>query len=116
MALIIRGDGLRIPVVAGGARTGGTPIVDEGFAGVPVNTVASGAEYTMYLYGEFELTYVATAARGSVVYITDADGTLTLAAGVGKRVFGRVSKIQGDSGCPTGKMWVVLAGVAPVTG
>jgi len=94
---------------AAAAVTANTPLVEDGFAGVPITDAAIGEPYTMHIEGEFEFNYIATAAVGSLVYITAADGTLSLAAGVGKREFGKVTRIQGELGVPTGKMWVKIS-------
>jgi hypothetical protein len=106
-----KGVGDRVNITtAAAAVTRGVPVVEDGWAGIPVTSAALGAPYVLQVDGEFELDYVASAAVGDLVYITAADGTISLSGGTGKRPFGKVTQVQGDVfGTPTGKMWVRIA-------
>lgn len=119
MALNLRGSGDRVMLVATATRTSGAPTVESLFAGVPQTTAASGELFSMALTGEYEFTDPGGSSLGAVVYITDATGALTFAAGAGKRVFGRVSRLPASGGpgaVPASKMWVVINGFITVTG
>lgn len=102
-----RGVADRIDISSAAAPvTASTPVVEDGWAGVPITSAAVGEPYTMHVDGEFEFNFIATAAVGSLVYITAADGTLTIAPASGRRPFGKVTRVQGELGVATGKMWV----------
>lgn len=111
--------GKRIRIrAAAAARTGGTPVVENGFAGFPETTCAIGETYWLNIGGdgaEFEIAFISGAVLGSPVYITDATGVLAITGGTGLRLFGKVSAVPGAGNTgtfnrepATGKMWVTL--------
>jgi len=116
MALVKRGSGDRVHLTATAARTSGVPSVESGFAGVPATTAAIGEHYSHMLTGEFEFVDPGGSSLGAVVYLTDATGVLSFAAGAGKRVFGRVSRLPAGGQVPASRMWVVINGFITVTG
>lgn len=109
--------GKRLRMTAGADRTAGTPVVEGGFAGFPETTVKSGATYWLNIGGdgsEFEIAFITSAVLGSPVYIADADNTLSITSGSGKRLFAKVTAVYGASSTSTfgkepatGKMWVM---------
>lgn len=105
-----KGVGDRYTVMSAPAGyTVGVPTVAEGHAGVPLATGLTGTRYDMMTEGIFAFTAVGGVARGDLIYITAADGTLSATAGTGKRMLGKVARIPGDEGVPTGIMWVRIA-------
>jgi predicted RecA/RadA family phage recombinase len=115
MASNHRGDGDRIEVTAGANRVSGVPIVDGGFAGVPMTDCASGDRYSLALTDEWEFDDPTGSSFGAPVYITDASGVLAFAGGAGLRLFGRVSRLPAQGGVPSGKMWVIINGFITLT-
>lgn len=88
------------------AYTSGTPTVQEGYAGVPLATGLAGTSFNMMIEGEFALLKpTGTATRGNAVFINDATDALALAGGVGLRELGRITRVAGDEGVPTGYLW-----------
>lgn len=105
-----KGVGDRYTVMsAPGTYTVGLPLVAEGHAGVPLTSGLAGTRFDMMTEGIFAFAAVGGVARGDLIYITAATGALTATAGVGNRPFGKVQRIPGDEGVPTGIMWVRIA-------
>jgi hypothetical protein len=106
-----RGDLLdgRIEVTAAANRTAGVPILEQGWVGVPEVDAAQDAKYTLRISGVFEITDPGGAAtKGGAVYLTEADNTVSLSGGSGKRLVGRVTRLDDEPGVPTGKCWFLL--------
>lgn len=105
-----RGTAERIDIfTATAAVTGSTAVVEDGWAGFPVASAIIGADFVLAIEGEFEVNFIATSVVGTLVYITVATGALTIVAGSGKREFGKVTRIQGQLGTLTGKMWMKIS-------
>jgi len=117
MAKNYRGTGSVVRIKSAAATvTAGSPKVEGGFHGIVANSASTGGAYSLHISGEHEVDFVTSAVQGSTVYITDANGALTLSSGSGKRIFGKVSAVPGASNTGTylkepasGKMWVILA-------
>lgn len=75
--------------------------------GAAQTTIAVGEDFVIVCKGIVEVPYVATAAKGSPIYIDDTNDTLTLTATANVK-FGLVVEIQGQRGTPTGFMRVDL--------
>ena len=105
-----RGTADRVDIYTAAAPvTGSVPVVEDGWAGFPVFSAAAGEDYVLHVEGEFEIDFINTSVVGTVVYITAASGALSLTAGSGKREFGKVTRIQGQLGTATGKMWIKIS-------
>src|SRR4051812_9644893 len=113
------GSKFRQIVTAASARTGGSPVVEDGFAGVAEVNAAIGQRYALRRDGEFEFPTFAAAAKGANVVIA-ANGTLSVAqpgaAGAAPFQFGRVSAVPGNSNTGTateepkaGSVWVAVS-------
>lgn len=114
------GSKYRQVVTAAAPRSGGSPVVEDGFAGMVEVDAASGQRYALRRDGEFEVPFVSGAQKGHTVYINETSFALTTAAfgtapGAGTRAFGRVSAVPGNSNTgnsaeepKTGKMWITL--------
>ena len=116
------------PTQATKAVMHGFPCVEEGVAGVAIKQVAApfgtglgatiikqvqvGEDFVIDCEGIVEVpnTGIAAAAKGALVYITEADNTLSLASGVGKLRVGRVFELAGERQTPTGKLRIKLSG------
>jgi predicted RecA/RadA family phage recombinase len=111
MAKNYKGTADRIDIFSAGSTfTSGTPRVEGGWAGVPVTSGSTGDRYTMIVDGEFALTAPAgSPAQGDLVYITAADGTLKFSSTTGDRPLGKITRIAGNEGVPTGIMWVRIS-------
>jgi predicted RecA/RadA family phage recombinase len=106
----------RIEVTAAAARTAGVPVIEQGWVGIPEVNAASGEKYTLRIKGIFEITDPGgAAAKGGEVYLTAADNTISLTAGAGKRLIGRVYRLDDEPGVPAGKMWFLLHSNQPAT-
>lgn len=99
-------------VTAAATRVGGVPCVEEGWAGVPQVDAAIGDMYALDCrpYIKYEIPKIGAEAKGAAVYITVADGTLSLAAGSGKRLFAKVVESENGTvyGTPAGKTLIAL--------
>ena len=111
-----RGTADRVDIyTATAAVTGSVPVVEDGWAGFPVASAAIGEDYVLHVEGEFEVAFLSGAVVGQIVYITAASGALSLTAGSGKREFGKVTRIQGQLGTATGKMWIKISPYSSAT-
>lgn len=115
------GSKYRQVVTAAAARTGGSAVVEDGFAGIVEVDAATGQRYALRRDGEFEVPFVTGAQKGHNVLIaaTTPFAMTTAAYGVaptaGTRVLGRVTAVPGNSNTgaageepKTGKMWIAL--------
>lgn len=96
--------------VVGTAQKQKQPTSDVGFTGSAQTTIALAEPFAIVCTGIVKVPYVATAAKGSTVWINVTNDALTLVdpgAGNGRK-FGRVVEIQGQRGTETGFMRVNL--------
>jgi predicted RecA/RadA family phage recombinase len=111
------GERVEIPSAAS-AFTAGVPILLNGWAGVPVFSGQVGERAVLAVEGVFEVNHsggLAGATLGAWVYMTDADSSLSLTPGAGKRLFAKVVAVPGagETGTygkypPVGKCWIKL--------
>lgn len=101
-----------VHVTAAAARTGGTPYVEQGWAGFATTDAASGAVYALDCRQgiKYEITKIGAEAKGDYVWITVSNSALSLTGGAGKRLFAKVVEAEGGTtyGTPTGKTLVAL--------
>lgn len=101
-----------VHVTAAAARTGGTPYVEQGWAGFATTDAASGAVYALDCRQgiKYEITKIGAEAKGDYVWITVSNSALSLSGGAGKRLFAKVVEAEGGTtyGTPTGKTLVAL--------
>lgn len=108
-------------VVATKVSTHGLPAIETGIAGVAVKqtapaigtalstrkTIAIGETFAIIYKGEVEVASVGASVRGDDIYITAATNVLTATA-AGNVPFGRVVKVAGNQGTPTGRQRIDL--------
>jgi Uncharacterized conserved protein (DUF2190) len=95
--------------VVGVAQKQKQPLSSVGIGGAPnpqIN-IPVGEAFAIVCKGIVQVPYVATAAKGTPIYITATNNTLSLTA-AGNVKYGRVVEIQGQRGTPTGFMRVDL--------
>jgi hypothetical protein len=101
-----------VHVTAAAARTGGTPYVEQGWAGFASVSAASGAVYALDCRDgiKYEITKIGAEAKGDFVWITVSTNALSLTGGAGKKLFAKVVEAEGGTtyGTPTGKTLVAL--------
>lgn len=114
-----------VPVVASVAVQHKAPAADDGWAGIAfktktvdigttlkanLQTIAVNEAYNLQVKGEWEIanTGITGAVKGDLVYITDADNSLSLSAGAGKRVLGKVTAVAGERALPAGRLRIDL--------
>jgi hypothetical protein len=99
----------------------GAPVVEDGIVGIAIKQKAAkwdaglasqaqigiGEPFHIRTKGVRQVPFVATAVKGTPVYIVAATNALTLTA-AGNVKFGRVLEVQGQRGTPTGFMRVDL--------
>lgn len=123
------------PASATKAVDHGMPVVEEGVHGIalkqqpapfgsglggspdPAKRIAIGEDFVIDTAAdivEVPNTGISGATKGAVVYITDADNTLALTSGAGKRRFGTVYELAGERMTPTGKLRIKLAPVPQI--
>jgi hypothetical protein len=112
----------------------GQPASDDGHVGRAIKTatpasdapratrgvIVAGEAYNIRPRGVMEVAIVSVAgsgvaawditgvAKGQLVYVTDAGNALSLAAGAGKSVLGKVTHLAGEQGTPTNRVRVDL--------
>lgn len=115
------GSSLREAVTAAVGRTGGVPVVEEGFAGVPEVTALVGQRYALRRDGEFEFNLGGTPAKGNDLLIDTVTFALSAVARgtapVGNNVvLGRITAVPGnpntgkstDPEPAAGKIWATI--------
>lgn len=97
----------RIRFTAGGAHNSGDFILQDGFHGVVVNTVANGEVGVLDTSQvEIEVALVSTAAKGDPIYITAAGALSKTSAD--NRLVGIVTAVASAEGVPANKMWMLV--------
>ncbi len=73
-----KASGQRIKIVSASANiTSGKPVVQEGFFGIALDTIASGASGWMAIEGIWKVGVPASTVKGDILYVPGAAGTLT---------------------------------------
>lgn len=113
MALNLReGSAGVVHVTAAAARTSGSVVVEQGWAGVATTDAASGDVYALDCRPgiKYEIDKIGAEAKGDYVYVTAATSALSLSSGTGKRLFAKVVEAEGGTtyGTPTGKTLIAL--------
>jgi hypothetical protein len=117
------------PTAATKAVDHGMPVVEEGIHGValkqqpavfgsglggspdPSKRIAVAEKFVIDTEGIVEVpnTGISGAAKGALVYIADADNSLSLTSGAGKRRYGTVHELAGERKTPTGRLRIKLS-------